>query len=139
MAELRAHHVGITVSDLENAVEFYQETLDLTLLDRFTVSGENFSTAVGVEGATGQFAHLEADGVRVELIEYEPEGESRGEARINRPGTAHLGLTVEDIDSFYESLPNSVESVSRPQTTDTGSRILFVRDPEGNLIELLET
>ncbi|ADQ68967.1 lactoylglutathione lyase-like lyase [Halogeometricum borinquense DSM 11551] len=138
MAELRAHHVGITVSDLENAVEFYQETLDLTLLDRFTVSGENFSTAVGVDGATGQFAHLEADGVRVELIEYEPEGASRGEASINRPGTAHLGLTVEDIDSFYESLPNSVESVSRPQTTDTGSRILFVRDPEGNLIELLE-
>jgi catechol 2,3-dioxygenase-like lactoylglutathione lyase family enzyme len=138
VTDLCAHHVGTTVSNLDRAVEFYRDVLGLSVLDRFTVSGEQFSTAVGVDGASGRFAHLDADGIRVELVEYDPERESREEAAVNRVGAKHLGLTVDDVDGFYESLPDDVGTLSGPQTTDTGSRILFVRDPEGNLIEIIE-
>ena len=133
-----AHHFGITVSDLDSAVEFYRDTLGLPVLDRFTVSGPEFASAVGVEGATGSFVHLNAGGARVELIEYEPEGEATSGEDVNRPGAKHLGLSVTDIDGFHEELPASVETLSEPQTTESGSRILFVRDPEDNLVELIE-
>lgn len=133
-----AHHFGVTVTDLDRAVEFYAEALGLEVLDRFAVSGDAFSEAVGVDGATGRFAHLDAGSARVELVEYEPEGEDRPAGAINRPGAKHLGLAVDNLDRFYEELPTDVETMSPPRTTESGTKILFVRDPEGNLVEFIE-
>lgn len=138
MASPSAHHVGVTVTDLDRAVAFYRDVLGLAVLDRFTVSGEAFARAVDVEGATGSFAHLDAGGARVELVEYSPAGEAASADRVDQPGAKHLGVAVEDLDAFYEDLPDGVETLSEPRTTASGTRILFVRDPEGNLVELLE-
>ena len=138
MDPLTAHHVGITVSDLDRAVEFYRETFDLDVLDRFSVSGDAFATGVDVPGATGAFAHLDAGDTRLELVEYDPEAGPRETAALNQPGAVHLGLSVDDLDSFFADLADDVETFSEPQTTESGTRILFVRDPEGNLVEVLE-
>ncbi|AUV82953.1 hypothetical protein C2R22_15970 [Salinigranum rubrum] len=138
MSELAAHHVGITVEDLERAVDFYRDVLGLELLDRFSVGGEAFSTGVGVDGASAEFAHLDADGARIELVSYDPEGDPVGEPAVNQPGAVHVGLSTGDLDAFYESLPDDVETQSAPQRTESGTNILFLRDPEGNLVEVLE-
>ncbi|NHN60100.1 MULTISPECIES: VOC family protein [Halorussus] len=138
MTEPSAHHFGVTVTDLDRAVEFYEETLGLDMLDRFSVSGETFSEGVDVEGATGNFAHLDAGSARVELVEYDPEGEDRDTEHVNQPGAKHLGLVVDDLDDFYEDLPSDVQTLSEPKTTVSGTRILFLRDPEDNLVELIE-
>lgn len=132
------HHVGTTVSDLDRAVDFYTEVFDLEVLRRFTASGEGFSTGVGVPGATGQFAHLDGDGVRVELVEYDPAGDDAVAGSVNDRGAKHLGFGVDDVEAFYESLPGDVETLSEPQTSNTGTTILFLRDPEGNLVEVLD-
>ncbi len=50
----------------------------------------------------------------------------------------HFGFTVDDLEAFYEDLPADAETLSEPQTTATGNSILFVRDPEENLVEVLE-
>ena len=134
----RAHHIGVTVADIDRAVAFYRDVLDLDVLARFTVAGDAFATGVGVPGATGSFAHLDAGGARVELVEYDPEGAAFEAGTVDRPGAKHLGLAVEDVGAVYESLPADVETLSAPQTTETGTTILFVRDPEGNLVELLD-
>jgi catechol 2,3-dioxygenase-like lactoylglutathione lyase family enzyme len=134
-----AHHVGFTVSDLDRAVDFYTEVFDLPVLAEFSVSGEGFSTGVDVPAATGNFVHLDADGVRLELVEYDPEGEGAHAERVNQPGAKHLGLEVENLDDFYRALPEQVATLSEPQTTESGTRICFVEDPEGNLVEVLET
>jgi catechol 2,3-dioxygenase-like lactoylglutathione lyase family enzyme len=134
-----AHHLGVTVRDLDCAVEFYRDALGLAVLARFTVSGEAFAEGVGVPGATGSFVHLDAGGSRVELVEYDPEGDPVDSGAVNRPGAAHLGLEVDDVDAVFAGLPADVETVSEPRTTESGTRILFVRDPEGNLVELLDT
>ncbi|WP_049925805.1 VOC family protein [Halopiger goleimassiliensis] len=139
MSELATHHVGLTVSDLETTLPFYRDVLGLDVVDRFEVGGEAFSDAVGVEDATARFAHLAADGVRIELVEYDPEARGSPAAGLNQPGASHVGLAVEDLESFYASLPEDVETISEPRTTESGSTILFLRDPEENLVELLET
>lgn len=133
-----AHHVGVTVSSLDDVLPFYRDVLGLDVLARFSVSGEAFATGVGVEDATGSFAHLDADGIRVELVEYDPEGTDLEEPTLNRPGATHLGLDVKDLDAFYDDLPDDVETISEPQTTESGTRICFLRDPENNLVEVLE-
>lgn len=133
-----AHHVGITVSNLERAVEFYEDVFGLPVISRFSVSGDAFATAVDIPDATGRFAHLDAEGVRIELVEYDPQGEDAHIDRLNRPGATHLGLKVDDVDDFYRALSEGVTTVSAPRTTESGSTICFIEDPEGNLVEVLE-
>ncbi|MFY4816360.1 VOC family protein, partial [Haloarcula sp. AONF1] len=57
---------------------------------------------------------------------------------LNRSGATHVGLTVDDVAAFYADLADDVETLSPPRTTESGTTVLFVRDPEGNLIEVLD-
>ncbi len=134
------HHVGITVRDLETVRSFYSDVLGLSVVDTFDVSGNAFEDAVGVSGAAGSFVHLESDDgdVRIELIEYEPEARASRAESINQPGATHVGFTVDDLDAFAETLSGDVETLSDPRTTASGTTIMFLRDPEGNLVEILE-
>lgn len=138
MAVPTAHHVGLTVSDLERAIEFYRTVFDCSVVGRFSVAGEAFETGVDIDDASASFAHLSVGEIRLELVAYEPVGEKREEAVLNQPGASHVAFEVDDLDAFYESLPANVETLSEPQTTDTGTRICFVRDPDGHLVEVLE-
>ncbi|MGQ3328903.1 VOC family protein [Halorubrum sp. FL23] len=142
MSDPTAHHVGITVADLDRAVEFYTETFDLDLLTEFAVGGDAFAEAVAVDGASAEFAHLDADGAIVELVAYDPAAEPtdgpEADPELNRAGATHLGLSVDDVEEFYAALDDDVETLSPPRTTESGTTILFVRDPEGNLIEVLD-
>jgi catechol 2,3-dioxygenase-like lactoylglutathione lyase family enzyme len=137
VSDLTTHHVGTTVSNLDRAVDFYRDVLGLDVLSEFESTGESFATGVGVPNATGKFAHLDAGGARVELIEYEPAGEPCTAESVNQRGAKHLGFEVDDVDAFYADLPDDVETLSEPQTTPTGAQILFIRDPEDNLIEII--
>ncbi|WP_435176415.1 VOC family protein [Halorussus sp. AFM4] len=143
MQELQTHHVGIVVSDLDEAVSFYRDALGLSVADEFTLTEDGIGTAIGVDGATGEFVHLEAcgddgDDTRIELIEYDPAGDDCTAGAINQVGAKHVGFAVEDIEEFYENLPDEVEPVSEPQAIEIDTSILFFRDPEGNFVEVVE-
>ncbi|WP_423747227.1 VOC family protein (plasmid) [Haladaptatus sp. SPP-AMP-3] len=118
--------------------------------------GRGFSLATSI---IGRFAQLGDETARVELIEYEKaDGETGnsddgdetsgadragggddGRARdVYETGAKHLGLRTDDIEQAYANLPDDVETVSEPQTTGSGTRICFLRDPDGNAVELLE-
>lgn len=138
MHPLTAHHVGLTVNDLERTLPFYRDVLGLEVLDRFSVSGDGFADAVDVAGATGRFAHLDAGDLRLELVEYDPVADGNPSPALNQPGATHLGLAVDDLDALFEAIPDEIETLSEPRTTESGAHICFLRDPEGNLVELLE-
>ena len=138
MTDLRSHHTGIVVTDLEAAVSFYRDTLGLPVAEEFTLSGDGIATAVDVDGATGDFAHLDAGGHIVELVEYDPAGDGTRSDAVNQLGAKHVGFTVDDIDAFYEELPNDVDTVSGPKQTESGATILFFEDPDGNFLEVVE-
>lgn len=133
-----AHHVGITVEDLTATLPFYRDVLGLEVVDRFEVGGEAFADAVGVEGAHGEFVHLAADGIRLELVEYDPQARGSPAAGLNQAGAAHVGLEVADLAAVYADLPDDVPTISEPRTTESGTTVCFLRDPESNLVELLE-
>ena len=168
-ADPTVHHAGLTVSDLDRAVAFYTETFGLTVVDEFAVGGDAFADAVDVAGASASFAHLAAtdspvgddpsdataagddataagddataagDGTRIELVEYAPAGDPTGATALNRPGAAHVALAVDDVESFHAGLDADVETLSPPRTTESGTTISFVTDPDGHLVEVLET
>ncbi|MUW15674.1 VOC family protein [Halorubrum sp. CBA1125] len=138
MSDPTAHHVGVTVTDLDRAVDFYTETFGFDVVDEFTVGDEAFAEAVAVDGASASFAHLDAGGAIVELVAYDPTDDPISDPDLNRPGAAHVGHSVDDVEAFYADLADDVETLSPPRTTESGTTILFLRDPEGNLIEVLD-
>lgn len=138
MSDPTVHHAGVTVSDLDRAVDFYTATFDLDVVAEFAVGGDAFADAVDVSDAAAAFAHLDGGTARVELVEYDPAGAPTDDPALNRPGATHLGLAVDDVADFHASLDDGVETLSEPRTTESGTTVLFIRDPDGNLIEILD-
>lgn len=132
------HHTGLTVSDLDRSIDFYTDLLGCTVESRFSVGGKALETAVDTPDISGTFAHLRTGETRIELVEYEPAGNPTPSESIPQPGATHLAFAVEDVDAFLRELPDDVEPLSAPQTTESGTRLVFIRDPDGNPIELLE-
>lgn len=135
-----AHHYGVTVSDMDTALEFYRDVLDLTLSDRFEIGGEAFDRFVGVDGTDVEIAFLDGGGCAVELLEYrEPSGgDANEDVSNNDVGAAHFCFEVEDIDAAYNKVADNVETLSEPQTLESGARVVYIKDPDGNVVEFLE-
>ncbi len=57
-----------------------------------------------------------------------------------RQGWRHLALQVDNIDRTYERLQTQgIQFLSKPLTYNSqGIRIAFLKDPEGNILELYQ-
>ncbi len=143
MAVLRVGHLGICVSDMERALRFYRDLLGFRALTEVHVEGPEADRLLRLEKVDQHTVFLERDGVRLALFAYaSPETESSGEPRpMNRTGFAALMLRVDDLDATLEELRAAGVRVlddTRTDHPDYGSKLVFVCDPDGTLIELIE-
>ena len=141
------HHVAMATGDIDRLVAFYRDALGFEVLSRG--GWEQGSTAidgiVGLPGSAARTAMLRAGNAYIEMFEYSaPAGKP---AEQDRPvcdhGYTHFCLDVQDIDAEYERLlglgmrfhcppPLGVRAPGRVAAATYG------RDPDGNVIELLE-
>lgn len=135
-----ADHYGIVVSDIDRALEFYRGTLDMEVIQEISQQSDQFSRAIGLENTNVELVFLDADGFTIELVQYHhpTNGSVNENSSPNSVGRAHFCVGVDDIDSIYEDLQSDVEFISSPQELDNGVKLAFMRDPDGNLVELLE-
>ena len=144
-------HVNIVVAHLEPMVEFYRVVLGFTVTKRATISGAWVDATVGLHDAVGEVVYLELPaGPRVELICYvQPDGAHPAGLEIsNTRGIRHIAFRVADIDFMTAKLIaagidplSAVQTVPDSQVTYAGGvrkRLVYFRDPEGNLLELCE-
>lgn len=135
------HHVGISVRDMERAKEFYCNTLGFSVVwEHPKRTGEPIRKVVGLPGAVMHMTMIEGYGMRIELFKYiTPEGRDRGEQRQNDFGLIHFALKVKDARAIYADLSaKGARFNSPPQDLRPGVVALYMRDPEGNTIEIME-
>lgn len=119
-------HTMIRVLDEERSLAFY----------RALGFDERRRARVGGDTATVIFLGLPGDEGRLELTL----NDGRAEPYSQGEGYGHIALTTPDLDDELERLaaegitPEKPPYASRPG----GSRICFVRDPDGYRIELIE-
>jgi len=129
-------HVGIAVSDLDEAIEFYENTFGMRCVHREVNEEQGVAEAmlfVGPAGAGAQIqllAPLTADSTVAKFLDR------RG------PGMQQIAYRVADVDTVCEALrARGVRLLyDTPRRGTGGSRVNFVhpKDAGGVLVELVE-
>jgi catechol 2,3-dioxygenase-like lactoylglutathione lyase family enzyme len=133
----RFNHVGHCVRDLDRAQRFYEEVLGFTVRNELQVPDEPASTLMRVPPPVGMTArYLERDGFVLELLHYDREGNAPARERdLTEPGLTHLSFSVEDILASAARAEALGGEVLRD--TEIPGAAIMVRDPDGQLVELL--
>ena len=128
----RIDHIGVAVSDLDEAAELYRERFQMAEQHRETVEEQ------GVEAIL-----FEVGEGHVELIA--PLGPDTGVARFiekNGPGLHHVAYACDDIESALGAVRDSGLRLidERPRRGIRGTRVAFVhpKSTGGVLTELVE-
>jgi len=117
-------HTCYRIGDIDRSVAFY-EALGFEEVGRLPIRDEAINVFMGLPG----------DGPRLELTyNHGVDSYEMGS------GYNHIAVTVDDIDSALERLSEKgIEPEKPPYTVrEGGSRLCFVRDPDGYRIELIE-
>jgi catechol 2,3-dioxygenase-like lactoylglutathione lyase family enzyme len=139
-------HIGIQVRDLERSVSFYEQHLGFERVLRASRSEPYVQKVVGYfPDVMLEIAELQIPGtdVRLEIVEYRGVGGTPVDPATANPGTMHFSLFVEDLDGMYARMDaRGVEFVSEVQTSTagplTGGKVVYLKDPDGIRIELVQ-
>jgi glyoxylase I family protein len=141
---IAADHTGITVSNLERSLAFWRDVLGFELSHRAHQTSELASEITGVPGAEISLAVLKAPGHKIELLEYHaPPDRKHVDLRPCDVGSAHVALTVDNLDAVLDAMASSGwKAAGKPQTLQSGpnagKRVVYVHDPDGTIIEFMQ-
>lgn len=133
------HHTGLVVRDLEAAIRFYATHGAFRLVGRFQVVDDACCRQLlQVPDATASAALMEGTLGGIELFEFAASRSTPAEAhQVHAAGIRHICLQTEISEAFYDAmLAGGATSHARPAGLGTGNSYVYIRDPEGNLLEL---
>lgn len=118
-------HTCYRITDIDRSVAFY-ELLGFSELRRLPIGEEAINVFMGMPG----------DGPRLELT-YNID---RTEPYEIGTGYGHIAITTEDLDAMLAGLAEAGVRPEKPpySVREGGSRLCFVRDPDGYRIEIIE-
>jgi lactoylglutathione lyase len=131
------NHTGQVVTDLERSKRFYQEVFGFKTWYEISPPDEPTGKLTGLTPPLGVTAsYLTLNGFVLELMHYSAPGAAAPyRARtMNEPGLTHLSISVEEVWATAELAAECGGQIVLD--SDIGAA-LFVRDPDGQLIELL--
>ena len=136
---MRVDHFSYTVGDIDRSLAFYAK-LGFEPVNRYAEAGPHVDRGAATENADMDIQLLRhgADGVMLELIRY-TRHPARRAPRNNVVGAAHIAFVVADMDSAYAALvADGVEFLSEPNTDQYGEKWVYMRDPDGIAVELMQ-
>ena len=117
-------HTCYRIGEIDRSVAFY-EALGMQEIGRFPIRDEAINVFMGFDG----------DGPRLELTyNHGVDSYELG------TGYNHIAITVENLDDVLPKLAaKGIEPEKPPYSVrEGGSRLCFVRDPDGYRVELIE-
>jgi predicted enzyme related to lactoylglutathione lyase len=152
------NHVAVSVTDIESAMRWYRDVIQMTTLveptDITTYENEEqkydshlatlVKTIFGPKLGKFKFCHMSsANGIGIELFQFiEPASQLRTEENnfeYWKTGYSHIALTEPDIEELAEKIA-STGGKRRTSVMElnpgSGKKICFCEDPFGNVIEI---
>lgn len=136
-------HFGIVVSDIEKSLHFYRDILGLKIKIDALEQGKFIDDISDLKNVKVRTIKMSANNGNslVELLLYKSHPRKPNKAKkICTTGISHIAFTVENIDYEYKKLKErGIKFHCPPQISPNGkAKVAFCRDPEENLIELVE-
>ncbi len=118
-------HTCYRILEIDRSVDFYRR-LGFEEIARKPIRDEAVNVFMGLPG----------DGARLELTW----NKGRDEPYDIGTGYGHIALAVDDLDGALDGLARDGIEPEKPpyRVSEGGSRLCFVRDPDGYRIELIE-
>jgi catechol 2,3-dioxygenase-like lactoylglutathione lyase family enzyme len=140
--------IGITVSDMDRAVDFYSGVLTFEKVSDTEVTGPDYEHLEGVFGLRIRVVRMRLGEEFIELTEYlAPKGRPIPvDSRSNDRWFQHIAIIVSDMDKAYSWLrQNKAEHASSgPQRLPdwnknaAGISAFYFKDPDGHPVEVLQ-
>jgi len=119
------NHIGIRVTDLEQARTFYQQ-LGFVFLEG-PIGPEPVAIMEHPSGVNINFILNADSGIKENILM---------DVKERHPGYTHMALDVNDIQSIEAQLNNlNIHITEGPITLPNGGVMLFIRDQDSNVIE----
>lgn len=121
-------HVGIRVTDRKTAVRFYEK---LGWREKIDLPEHSANEMVN---EAGTYINLIFNGVKrldnKNILQDEP---------MKYPGVTHAAFIVEDLDDLMAMLQRErIRITDGPVVYSDRRRVIFIRDPDGNVLEFNE-
>lgn len=134
--------VGICCRDIDVLGRFYQDVLGFTFVSKVVMSAEA-AREVGLSNAGYTVVRLQTPyGERIKLLAPERRPDTLGSGHIlDRLNATYLTFIADDIDQLIPDLKAGGATFvtgERLIQLRAGVKAMFCRDPEGNVLELVE-
>jgi catechol 2,3-dioxygenase-like lactoylglutathione lyase family enzyme len=141
--------IGVVVSDIGKAVKFYTDSLGFTEVDGFSVPSD-FGTDAGLTNHQPLSIRVlvlgtEENATKLKLMQLPGVDSSKSDNRFihSQLGVSYITVHVKDTNAALERLkrtgvkPLAKGPVALPEPLPQGVFLTVVRDPDGNIIELV--
>ncbi|MEY4373061.1 MAG: hypothetical protein RL219_1830 [Actinomycetota bacterium] len=140
------HHVALSVTDIDRQVDWYVQAFGLEVVSRggWESGSAVIDSIVGLPESAARTAMLRGGNLYVEMFQYtNPVGRENDPARpVCDRGYTHFGVVVDDIEAEHARLSALGMRFHDAPTPASGMggrlRACYGRDPEGNVVELIE-
>ncbi|WP_421658406.1 VOC family protein [Leptothermofonsia sp. ETS-13] len=146
-AVVAVESVGMTVSNMDRAVEFYSQVLSFKKVSDVEVLGTGYEQLQGIFGIRLRVVKMQLGEELIELTEYlTPRGKPIPvDSRSNDRWFQHIAIVVKDMDRAYQHLRKfKVQHTSTaPQRLPdwnkaaAGIRAFYFKDPDGHNLEII--
>jgi catechol 2,3-dioxygenase-like lactoylglutathione lyase family enzyme len=138
-------HIAVTVSDLDRSLAFYQGILGLREVERHLLEGAGIEQMTGKPGTVLQVVRLAAPDtprVLIDLQQYLAPKGKQSDSKLGDVANAHFCFGVRNLRETFDTLRSrGVDFVSEPVRFELESGpcyVVFLRDPDGFILELLD-
>ncbi len=137
-------HVGLCVSDLDRALRFWCDGLGFRADERFELTDTmmpGLDRALEVDpGVQVVSQFIRSDGFAIELLHYaSPDVVGAPSTQRNQLGLTHLCCRTPDLEASVARLVEHGGTVVESTRATLGVDLVFVADPDGNRVELMQS
>lgn len=142
-------HIGLSVPDIQKAVDFYKNVMNWYVIMEPTLVKEEKDTAIGImcidvfgEGwEEFKIAHLSTgNGIGIEIFEFSQNNKPKHEFNPYPTGVFHFSVKDPNIEELAKKIVEAGGKQKRPireyYPGKKSYKIVYCEDPFGNIIEI---
>lgn len=125
-------HVGISVYNMEESLEWYKKNLGFELIQDF------YAPPLGA-----RICFVEKDGFQLELFQYDnpkkmPEDRLMPNTDLQTVGTKHMAIKTDNMEALKSRFVENGVDIAH-EVSMQGDKVMFVRDNSGAIIEFIQS